>query len=74
MAEFCKQCSEAHFGADMGDFAGISTEENTFNGLYPQVLCEGCGGYILVDHTGRRVTDYVYDVITGEAKEIDQTS
>lgn len=54
MADFCKECSEEMFGADYGDLAGISTAQNTADGLYACVLCEGCGP-ILVDHRGLRV-------------------
>lgn len=56
MADFCKQCGIEIFGEDLGDLAGLSTEENTAAGLYPVVLCEGCG-CIQVDHTGQCVSD-----------------
>jgi hypothetical protein len=57
MADFCQQCSATIFGAEAGqnDFVGLSTEENTKKGLFPVVLCEGCGP-IQVDHTGRCVS------------------
>ncbi len=51
MAEFCSQCSMSHFGTVYGDFAGLSTPADTAAGLYPVVLCEGCGP-CQVDHTG----------------------
>lgn len=54
MADFCLQCSKM-MGFDEPDLAGISTEEDTKNGLYAVVLCEGCGA-IQVDHTGRCVS------------------
>ncbi len=55
MADFCNQCCK-----DMGfptgvDLAGLSTEEDTKKGLYPVVLCEGCGP-IQVDHLGNCVS------------------
>lgn len=52
MADFCKQCSTELFGEDFGDFVGLSTIKQTEEGLYPLVLCEGCGA-IQVDHTGK---------------------
>ena len=55
MADFCKGCSEEHFGRDTGDLLGLSTKEDTQNGLYPLVLCEGCGP-IQVDHTGKCIS------------------
>lgn len=54
MADFCKQCSEAEFGEDFGDLAGLSTPEDTAKGLYAVVLCEGCGP-TQVDHEGKCV-------------------
>jgi len=51
MAEYCKQCSIRIFGKDMGELAGLSTPEDTNNGMYAQALCEGCGP-TLVDHEG----------------------
>lgn len=56
MADFCKQCSLETFQKDFGDLAGLSKLEDTAAGLYPVVLCEGCGP-IQVDHTGLRVTE-----------------
>ncbi|MFC1453656.1 hypothetical protein ACFLQL_00565 [Verrucomicrobiota bacterium] len=59
MADFCKQCVEELFdGPQEGvtnDMEGLSTEEDTKEGLFPSVLCEGCG-FIQVDHTGKCVT------------------
>lgn len=54
MAEFCKQCAAIMFPPDVGqeDFKGLSTEEDTKNGLFAVVLCEGCGP-TQVDHTGK---------------------
>jgi hypothetical protein len=51
MAEYCKQCSIRIFGEDTGEMAGLSTSEDTNNGMYAQALCEGCGP-TLVDHEG----------------------
>lgn len=56
MADFCKQCSITNFGADYEDLAGLSKPEDTAAGLYPIVLCEGCGP-IQVDHEGRCVSN-----------------
>ena len=53
MADFCKECSEEIFGKDFGDFKGLTTEEESSNKVYVEVLCEGCG-FILVDHNGER--------------------
>lgn len=56
MADFCKQCTEELFDDLCGnDFAGLTTPEDTVQGLYAVVLCEGCGP-CQVDHTGFRVT------------------
>jgi hypothetical protein len=54
MADFCKQCAIKTFGEDIGDLAGISTPQDTAQGLYPITLCEGCGP-VQVDHTGQRI-------------------
>jgi len=56
MADFCKQCSIEMFNKDFKELANLSTEEDTKNGLFPMVLCEGCG-YIQVDHTGVCVSE-----------------
>jgi len=59
MADFCKQCTKAFIALpdeDLpNDMAGLSTAADTANGLYAQVLCEGCG-FCLVDHTGKCVS------------------
>ena len=51
MADFCRDCSIETWGQDFGDLAGLSTKEDTENGLFCVVLCEGCG-VIEVDHEG----------------------
>jgi len=56
VAEFCKQCALETFGEDIGDLAGISTPEDTASGLFPVLLCEGCGP-VQVDHAGRRINE-----------------
>lgn len=56
MADFCKQCSIELLGKDFGDMKGLSTEEDTKNGLYCVVLCEGCGS-IQVDHEGSCISE-----------------
>ena len=56
MADFCLQCGIEMFGPEIPcDMAGLSTEEDTKNGLFAVVLCEGCGG-IQVDHTGKCIS------------------
>jgi len=55
MASFCLQCSIEIWGEGEYDFANISTEDDTKKGLFPIVLCEGCGP-IQVDHTGRCIS------------------
>lgn len=57
MADFCKQCTLDLFGPDVpNDMAGISTPEDTENGLFACVLCEECG-CCQVDHTGKCISD-----------------
>jgi hypothetical protein len=54
MADFCVQCAKRHnFG--INDLAGLSRPEDTEAGLYPVVLCEGCGP-CQVDHEGNCVS------------------
>lgn len=55
MADFCAQCSKEIFGEDSGDLAGISKLNDEAKGLYPIVLCEGCGP-IMVDHAGNCIS------------------
>lgn len=56
MADFCAQCAVDMWGTDIPrDFLGMSTEQDTANGLYNLVLCEGCGA-ICVDHLGKCVS------------------
>jgi hypothetical protein len=54
MADFCQQCSLRNFGEDFGDMAGISKPEDEAKGVYPVLLCEGCG-VVQVDSTGHRI-------------------
>lgn len=56
MADFCKKCSINMFDSDYGDLKGLSTEEDTNNGLFPVVICEGCGP-IQVNHEGVCVSE-----------------
>lgn len=51
MADFCRQCSIEVFGEDLKDLSGLSSPEDTKNGLYSVVICEGCGA-TQVDHEG----------------------
>jgi len=56
MADFCYQCTKEMFGnPEKNDLKGLSTPEDTKNGLYPVVICEGCG-HIQVDHEGKCVS------------------
>lgn len=55
MADFCRDCSIDVWGKDYGDLADLSTEEDTKNGLFCVVICEGCG-IIQVDHEGVSIT------------------
>ncbi len=57
MADFCKQCSIDNFDEDFGDLRNLSTEQNTKDGLYASVLCEGCG-MTLVNHHGVCVSEH----------------
>ena len=52
MADFCKDCSIELFGADNKDLAELCEDPGRID-----VLCEGCGGWIWVDHTGRKICD-----------------
>ena len=56
MADFCKACTASITGNDneRNDLSGISTAEDTANGMYPVVLCETCG-VIQVNHEGLRM-------------------
>jgi len=55
MADFCMQCTSTNFGPELAaenDMAGMTTEEDSDNGICARVLCEGCG-FTIVDHTGK---------------------
>lgn len=54
MADFCNQCSPEpqHYGHDLG---GLTMADDTAQGLYMPVICEGCGP-CQVDHEGNCVT------------------
>ena len=70
MADFCSQCSIDTFGADYDDHKGHSTEQNTKDGLYCTVICEGCG-IIQVNHLGECVSpDCLVDHATGNPRNI----
>lgn len=51
MSDFCRGCSEEHFGKDFGELAGLCAP-----GECASTLCEGCG-YILVDHLGVKIAE-----------------
>jgi hypothetical protein len=55
MASFCQQCSISIFGNDFYDYAGLSQPEDTANGKYAVVLCEGCGP-CQVDYNGKCIS------------------
>lgn len=55
MADLCLQCTHRLFGQNSSDFQGLTTLDDTENGMYASVICEGCG-HILVDHSGLRVS------------------
>ena len=52
MADFCKQCSIKIHGRDHGDLKGLCKPGET-----TEELCEGCGDWVEVDHTGARIAD-----------------
>lgn len=59
MADYCKACSIEIFGEDFRELAGLSSPEQTAKGLYPVVICEGCGS-TQVDHDGACIaTDHL---------------
>jgi hypothetical protein len=49
-ADFCLDCNKEIFSLDFSDFEGMCLPGETI-----QVLCEGCGGMITVDHEGKKV-------------------
>ena len=51
MADFCTQCTLDTFGKHGSDLSGLNTLEEQSKGLYPVVICEGCG-IIQVNHNG----------------------
>lgn len=56
MSDYCRQCSLDIMGVEnYSDMTGLSTADDTANGLYSFGICEGCG-YIQVDHEGSCVS------------------
>ena len=49
MADFCKPCSIKMFGKDFHDIQAEAP------GYTLTALCEGCGGYVTVDHEGDEI-------------------
>jgi hypothetical protein len=45
MADFCNRCTDNRSGDCVGDFVNLSTAADTEAGLFPVVLCEGCGAW-----------------------------
>jgi len=64
MADFCKKCSEEHFGKDYGDLKGLCKPgEKVFD------ICEGCGkGWF--DHLGNKIEEVV--LTAEEEAELDK--
>jgi hypothetical protein len=56
MANFCRQCSIDTFGEDFEDLKGFTTESDSKNGFFVDVLCEGCGA-TRVDHLGECISE-----------------
>ena len=55
MADFCQQCSIAHFGKDFGELAKLAPGPfKEGEGVF--TICEGCGP-IYVDYEGRCMCD-----------------
>lgn len=60
MADFCEQCTEDLFGSkEPNDLSGLVTAAQSKEGLYANVLCEGCG-YTMVDHKGKCVSKHCF--------------
>lgn len=57
MAGFCKKCSIEMFEEDFKDFEGLISAEEFAEGSKAEVLCEGCGHWIYVDHLGNKIGD-----------------
>lgn len=55
MADYCQQCSEAIFGKDFRELAGITSPEGWAEGKSCVVICEGCGP-VQVDPEGRCIS------------------
>lgn len=55
MADFCKECSIAHFGQDHKDLANLLKPEEYTNDIGALALCECCG-LIVVDINGKRMS------------------
>jgi hypothetical protein len=67
MADFCYQCVEYLYGADVAPKNDFAEEESTPEYLRA-VLCEGCG-FTLVDSEGRCQHLRGHDVVaTGESE------
>ena len=59
---FCQQCVHTLFGDDEPDrqLADLITRDQSDEGLFANVLCEGCG-YTMVDSRGRCVSADCYE-------------
>ena len=51
MADYCRQCSMTVLGAYFGDLSRYTTEADTKQNIFAEVLCERCGS-TRVDHDG----------------------
>lgn len=56
MANFCKECSIAHFGKDFGDLAKLMPESDYDEDHGALDLCECCGP-VVVDYEGKRMNE-----------------
>ncbi|RUR51422.1 hypothetical protein [Vreelandella populi] len=52
MAEYCRNCANRLFGQTIAEkkYSGLCKADETY-----VVLCEGCGGWVELDHEGRKV-------------------
>lgn len=53
MAEYCRDCSIRFLGPEAAKHAGGLCRR----GETTEMLCEGCGGFVTVDHNGQAVED-----------------
>lgn len=58
MSDYCRKCTNEHFGVDKSDFEGIISKEDFGDGTDKAAfgLCEGCEAKFF-DHEGNRVRE-----------------